>query len=907
MKKIFIAFLTLILSVSLIYSQTLSPRFTTVWEKSQAKSNYPTFMGTGHTERGAAYGVVGGEEKYFLVSRLGTAKILILNPANGDSLGLLDITGVYGGTFPLNDVEVSADGKIFACNLVTNTSTDTFKIYKWDNLSSAPVRVLEFKTTTAYRLGDKFTVVGSASDNSLTVYAAAASQNKVFRFTTTDNGNSFTPEEITLSDGAQGTVPTVAPKSTGASGFYLNSAGRNVKEYDATGNLVGTLPGTVVATGSTALHYMTYGSKKYLGVFNYGSGNENLRFVDISNGIENGRLVFMTDPLGNISNTNGTGDVSFKNNNDGTFDIFLLGTNNGIARYKTQKYANVTFNVDMRVKSAKGLFSPADDSLVVRGSFNGWSGNADLLTDPDGDTIYTITKNYFVAGDTAEYKFVILKDAQDIWESIANRTIVFQQGDNTYNFYFDNDSVITAQAQVTFNVNMRVAILKGKFVPSTDLLVIRGNFNGWSGNADQLSDTDGDSVYSITKTFNIGDNLEFKFVISRSGTDFWEDQISNRTYTVQAGTNVYNGGYFNNDSVYVPQVPLSVTFSVNMELERLSGRFNPATDTVSVNGTFNGWTPKSWILTPNSLNPDFYEGTWTINAGVGESIEFKFWYTPNNWESRPNRVYTFTQDDINAGSVFISGAFNDASLATVLNQPCTIKFTVNTNGAVSIVNGQPFPVVNTVHIAGSALPLQWPSGGWPNSDSTVVIRLYDDGTHGDVTAGDKIFSRDITFPQYTVLRVEYKYGINWGDAVNNGGGNDNEAGFAQNHILNMTRYMTGATTVDTFGRMGNSYLTNITGVNEQVSKPTTYSLSQNYPNPFNPSTRIKFTLPEMTKVTLKVYNVLGQEVATILENKELQAGYYDYEFNAAGLTSGTYIYRIVAGNFVQTKKMVLIK
>ncbi len=200
------------------------------------------------------------------------------------------------------------------------------------------------------------------------------------------------------------------------------------------------------------------------------------------------------------------------------------------------------------------------------------------------------------------------------------------------------------------------------------------------------------------------------------------------------------------------------------------------------------------------------------------------------------------------------------------------------------------------------------TGGWPNGDSTVVIRLYDDGTNGDLVAGDKIFSRDITFPQYTVLRVEYKYSINWGDAVNNGGGNDNEAGFAQNHILNMTRFMTGATTVDTFGRMGDSYLTNITGVNDQsVTKPTTYSLSQNYPNPFNPSTRIKFTLPEMTRVTLKVYNVLGQEVATILENKELPAGYYDYEFNAGNLTSGTYIYRLVAGNFVQTKKMILMK
>ncbi len=97
-----------------------------------------------------------------------------------------------------------------------------------------------------------------------------------------------------------------------------------------------------------------------------------------------------------------------------------------------------------------------------------------------------------------------------------------------------------------------------------------------------------------------------------------------------------------------------------------------------------------------------------------------------------------------------------------------------------------------------------------------------------------------------------------------------------------------------------------TNVEEKIEK-ITFQLYQNYPNPFNLSTRIKFTLPEMTKVTLKVYNILGQEVATILENKELPAGSYDYEFNADNLASGTYIYRLVAGNFVQTKKMVLIK
>ncbi|MCX8056729.1 MAG: DUF4623 domain-containing protein, partial [Ignavibacteria bacterium] len=490
MKKYLPIILALLISANLIQSQTLSPRFSVVWEKSQATGTLPSYIGTGNTERGIGYGVVGGQEKLFLVSRQGFARVMVLNPVTGDPETFLDTTGITGGTFVLNDVEVSADGKIFACNLTTNSQTTAFKVYRWDNLSSQPQVVINFTTSTAYRLGDMITVVGSTADNSIVIYAAAGTNNKVFRFKTTNNGASFTPDEITLSDGAQGTVPCVMPVTTGNSPFYFNSAGRNVKYYDANGTLISTLSGAIVATGSTAMAYFERTGKKYLAVFNYGGGNENLRLVDVTNGLENGALIFTTSSLGTNSNANGTGDIEVRMNNDGTTDLFLLGTNNGIARYRVPKYANITFNLNMKIKTVKGLFNPAQDSVFVRGNFNSWQGYGDKLTDPDGDSIYSITKRYFVAGDTTEFKFVIAKQGQDIWEKDPNRRLIFEEGDKTYNFYFDNDSLITTQAQVTFNVNMRVAILKGKFVKATDLLVIRGSFNGWSGTQDQLSDPD---------------------------------------------------------------------------------------------------------------------------------------------------------------------------------------------------------------------------------------------------------------------------------------------------------------------------------------------------------------------------------------------------------------------------------
>ncbi len=88
--------------------------------------------------------------------------------------------------------------------------------------------------------------------------------------------------------------------------------------------------------------------------------------------------------------------------------------------------------------------------------------------------------------------------------------------------------------------------------------------------------------------------------------------------------------------------------------------------------------------------------------------------------------------------------------------------------------------------------------------------------------------------------------------------------------------------------------------------PTAYGLDQNYPNPFNPTTTIEFALPKESHVKLEVYNVLGQRVATLV-NEVRPVGYYAERFNASGLASGFYIYRISAGDFVKVRKLVLMK
>jgi hypothetical protein len=105
----------------------------------------------------------------------------------------------------------------------------------------------------------------------------------------------------------------------------------------------------------------------------------------------------------------------------------------------------------------------------------------------------------------------------------------------------------------------------------------------------------------------------------------------------------------------------------------------------------------------------------------------------------------------------------------------------------------------------------------------------------------------------------------------------------------------------------------ITGVEAEGLQPLTYKLEQNYPNPFNPITTIKYQIPKLSFVTLKVYDVLGSEIITLV-NEEKPVGSYQIEFDATILSSGIYFYRLQAlptgrqaGSFVETKKMVLLR
>jgi hypothetical protein len=152
--------------------------------------------------------------------------------------------------------------------------------------------------------------------------------------------------------------------------------------------------------------------------------------------------------------------------------------------------------------------------------------------------------------------------------------------------------------------------------------------------------------------------------------------------------------------------------------------------------------------------------------------------------------------------------------------------------------------------------------------------------------------------QGTGISISTNDGVNWTTAYTAPAGN----------FIHMQKSRAGATIWavrdnGAISRYGVP-LSGIIPISNEV--PASYNLSQNYPNPFNPVTKINFALPKSGLVTLKIYDILGKEVALLL-NETRNAGTYSFEFNASNLSSGIYFYKLESNGFTDIKKMMLVK
>lgn len=481
---------------------------------------------------------------------------------------------------------------------------------------------------------------------------------------------------------------------------------------------------------------------------------------------------------------------------------------------------------------------------------------------------------------------------------------------------------IAQSIPVTFRVDMAVQVFKGNFNPATGIVVVRGNFQtdagdpggNWQGNFFRLLDPDGDTVYTLTVNFPATTNnntYEFKFVIAPDG---WEGG-SNRTFTVTAPSTVLPIYWFNNDSIYAQQVVNNFQFTADISGILgigVGGAFDPNQDSLLVmgmtwagNGTVIGGNRR--MVNTDPFNPGIFTTSLQVRGSLGATEKFKFKAFPDNrfanggWETGDDRIVEFGPNNSTITLPTIVPRITPL-LAPITNN-VNIQITVDMTGARNRYNNQLIPLnqIQFVGMRGGADFLgSWNTGGcWCVTDTaTGLMKVL-------TPIGNNRYRITVTAPAGTNGGLyEYKFGVMYpGADTVNGGSNplDNEGPFGVNHGFTL------------FNAPGNLIVLNnkfgdFTSSIERISDliPSEFELFQNYPNPFNPITNIRYNLPKESFVTLKIYNSLGQEIATLVEEQQL-AGSYELKFAASNLASGMYFYKLEANGVSLTRKMILMK
>ena len=462
-----------------------------------------------------------------------------------------------------------------------------------------------------------------------------------------------------------------------------------------------------------------------------------------------------------------------------------------------------------------------------------------------------------------------------------------------------------ATQTITFQVNMSVQEALGIFTPGTDNVLVRGSFNGWGGTNPTLSAI-GNGLYSGTYDLDdamIGETVEFKFVKARTDGDVWET-VPNRTFVVgDTGAQTIDGGFFDNITEVPSLLDAEITFLMNMEIMIMNGSFQPAEDLIVIRG--NNAAIGNWggavAMTEVGGNPGHYFLQVQFDqVSASQPIEYKYVILDNGdeslarWESVANRTIQPTEDwpDVDTDGYYEAVVpeifFDNVTYDDILSQDVDVTFNVNLNMVETWFNEHPgeanqgitgWDAINYVAICG-------PWNNWPWD--LVPAQYQFANTTGTM------FSGTVAFTEGSARSITYKYGIN---------GSDNESGFQADWVTVIDDAQPTFTINNEFGALGD--LWGETDVNP-VSRPRMFELGAAYPNPFNPTTSIDFSLEHAAVVDLKVYNMLGEEVATLASGLH-DAGSHTTSFNANSLSSGVYFYTLKAGEQSETRKLMLVK
>jgi predicted GH43/DUF377 family glycosyl hydrolase len=239
------------------------------------------------------------------------------------------------------------------------------------------------------------------------------------------------------------------------------------------------------------------------------------------------------------------------------------------------------------------------------------------------------------------------------------------------------------------------------------------------------------------------------------------------------------------------------------------------------------------------------------------------------------------------------------SQAFILNN--TISANIATNGGGIYLRDSDVTIVNTI-LWGDSSTAGHPEIDWSGGSLSVSysnIAGFWGGT-GNIDVNPMIYDSVITAGDTTFCCLK----IN-SPCVDSGDPNYLDPEDPLNHGFALWPAM-GTIHSDMGAHGGIEISTGVIGNERKLGIPSEFTLYQNYPNPFNPTTTIQFDLPKNSEVILKVFNILGEEVAMLVSDR-LSAGSYSYEWNASNLASGVYLYRLQAGDYFETKKMVVMR
>jgi len=392
--------------------------------------------------------------------------------------------------------------------------------------------------------------------------------------------------------------------------------------------------------------------------------------------------------------------------------------------------------------------------------------------------------------------------------------------------------------------------------------------------------------------------------------------------------------------VSLAQNNYEVLFSVDMAVQVAVGNFDVVGDTCVVRGNFNGWGGYQDELFKSPFDTIYSALIDTLTlTPITDTTWYKFVYVHDGndvWESLPfdpsvntdNRWFhaTGNEQDLNGNGlleiVLDTVYFSNISFADIFQDSTDIIFEVDVRPAHAYLamfdsitfGGVSVTSIDCVYIAsgatGTTPEMQWvwdlPSLSSPEAKDQ---KMNDDGINGDLTAGDSVWSLPVKFHPGASKIFTFKYGLN---------GIDNEAGFASNHSQAVAplRWFNQLGDQDSafYGGVWNYVTMTPLGIEDFIdlsSLPRYYDIFQNYPNPFNPTTTIPYALIKGADVKLTVYNILGEEVRTLI-NRKIEPGVrtivWDGRDDSGQLVgSGIYFYHFQAEGFAKTMKMVLMR